>query len=225
MKLKDIDFNIENSPILDEKYQGEIMRKGTHIVALSIPLGFLLIPRDVALCIIVCVALGSALHDFLRVHHKPFRKFIYRLWGKMYRRWELRRMTGSTYLLTGGALSLYLFEPNIAAISTGFIIVGDIFAAFVGKIYGRHVIYSHRNSDCTIRKKTWEGSSAFFVGALITGLCVPGISLLDTFLGAAVATLVELVSFFIDDNFSVPIAVGIFLQFIMHGHLSVFQPF
>lgn len=134
-------------------------------------------------------------------------------------------MTGSTYLLTGGALSLYLFEPNIAAVSTGFIIVGDIFAAFVGKIYGRHVIYSHRNSDCTIRKKTWEGSSAFFVGALITGLCVPGISLLDTFLGAAVATLVELVSFFIDDNFSVPIAVGIFLQFIMHGHLSVFQPF
>lgn len=225
MKIKDIDLNIENSPILDEKYQGEIMRKGTHIVALSIPLGFLFIPRGVALCIIVCVALGSALHDFLRVHHKPFRKFIYRLWGKMYRRWELRRMTGSTYLLTGGALSLYLFEPNIAAVSTGFIIVGDIFAAFVGKIYGRHVIYSHRNSDCTIRKKTWEGSSAFFVGALITGLCVPGISLLDTFLGAAVATLVELVSFFIDDNFSVPIAVGIFLQFIMHGHLSVFQPF
>lgn len=204
------------------KLLGEIMRKGTHLVALAIPLGFILLPRELALWLITIAAIINLVHEILRLHHKGFRKFIYNFWGKIYRIWEDKRFAGSSYILTGAALALFLFHQNIAALVMVYIIVGDTAAVFIGKLWGRHTIYARRNQDGTFRKKTVEGSTAFFVASALAGLFIPGISLTWKLAGAAMATVIELISFCLDDNFTVPIIVGSILQLAIYGE---FMPF
>ncbi len=201
------------------KYTGELMRKGTHLIALVIPVGFILISRDIAIWLITIAAAIALIHDFLRIYNKGFQKFIYALWGKMYRRWEIKRLGGSSYILIGAALALFLFDPAIAALGMVYIIIGDTAAVFVGKMWGRHTIYARRNPDNTFRRKTLEGSCAFCISAAIAGLFIPGIPLIWKLVGALIASLVELLSFFIDDNFSVPIITGVIIQLAIYGKL------
>ncbi len=201
------------------KLRGEILRKGTHIGALIIPIIFLTLERTTALWIVSIGAAAAITIDLLRIYNRGFRKFIYKFIGDVYRRWEVKRLGGSSYILVAAALSLFLFDENIAALVMTYIILGDTAAVFIGTLWGRHKIYNHRNSDGSVRQKTAEGTIAFFIISALGALFIPEIPLLWKISGAALATLVELGSFFIDDNFSVPIVVGIVLQLSIYGHL------
>ncbi|RKZ27748.1 hypothetical protein DRQ26_02535 [bacterium] len=200
------------------KLRGEILRKGTHIGALIVPIIFLVFDRNVALWITYIGAVVAITIDLLRIYNRRFRKFIYHLMGDVYRRWETKRLGGSSYILVAAVLSLFLFDNKIAALVMVFIILGDTAAVFVGTFFGRHLIYSHRNSDGSVRKKTLEGTIAFFVASVLGAIFVPGVTFMWKFVGAALATAVELGSFFIDDNFSVPLIVGAVLQLAIYGN-------
>ncbi len=200
------------------KLRGEILRKGTHIAALIVPIMFITLDRITALWIVSVGAVVAITIDLLRIYNRGFRKFIYRFIGDVYRRWEVNRLGGSSYILVAAALSLFLFDENIAALVMTYIILGDTAAVFVGTLWGRHKIYKHRNSDGSVRQKTVEGTFAFFIISIIGAFFISGIPILWKIIGAALATLVELGSFFIDDNFSVPIIVGVVLQLGIYGH-------
>ena len=202
------------------KLRGELLRKGTHIGALIIPVIFLYLPRETALWMVIAGAIVALLQDILRIYHPAVRKAIYRMMGDIYRRWELKRLTGATYILSAAALAIIMFEKHIAALVMVYIIVGDTAAVFVGRAFGKHIIYARRNPDGTLRKKTIEGTTAFFVASAIAAMFIPQVPLVWKILGAFIATLVELVSFFIDDNITVPIIVGIILQFAIYGKLA-----
>ncbi|MCD6594814.1 hypothetical protein J7L68_03980 [bacterium] len=204
---------------------GELIRKSTHIGALIIPIMFLILPRETSLWIISLVAIIVLAQDLLRIYHKGFRKFIYHFWGTIYRRWELKRLGGSSYILCAATLAIYFFKPNIAALVMIYISVGDTFAVFVGTLWGKHIIYAHRNSDGTFRKKTIEGTSVFFISSVLAGLFVPDIPIVWNIIGAGLATVVEALSFFIDDNFTVPIITGLVLQFAIYGQLMPYRWF
>lgn len=199
------------------KMRGELIRKGTHIGALIIPVMFLLLKRNTALWLVTIGACIALIHDLLRIYHSGFRRFIYRLLGDIYRRWEIKRLGGSTYILGAAALSLFLFNKNIAALVMVFITVGDTAAVFVGTFWGRHTIYRRRNSDGSVRKKTIEGAMAFFISSAMVSLFVPSVPIMWKIVGAFIATVIELISFFIDDNFTVPLITGIILQLGIHG--------
>ena len=202
---------------MNKELLGELMRKSTHIGALAVPIMFVLLEREAALWIVTGAALIALTQDLLRIYHPAARKVIYRFWGYIYRRWELKRLSGASYILIAAALSLFLFEKHIAALVMVYIIVGDTAAVFIGKMWGRHLIYSRRNPDGTVRKKTLEGTLAFLLSTIVAALFMPQVPLLWKMLGALMATLVELLSFFIDDNFSVPFVVGLILQLAIYG--------
>jgi dolichol kinase len=93
---------------------------------------------------------------------------------------------------------------------TGFavlIIISDIAAALIGRKFGRNRLFT----------KSWEGTSAFIVSAFLVVTVIgnllnaPWTYFAFGFIGAIVAGFAEAASAYlkIDDNFSIPVSIGL----------------
>jgi len=89
----------------------------------------------------------------------------------------------------------------IAVAALSFIIVGDAFAAIIGRKFGRH----------WFGRKSLEGSLACLAGTIIVAVCAPELPFAVALIGAATATIVEAFSVKVDDNITVPIASGLIM--------------
>ena len=121
---------------------------------------------------------------------------------KIYKKKEARTLSSMSLFLGSSFLVFLLFPGGIPYIAFTCITVGDFFSKIVGIQYGKRKIYHSR---------TLEGSLAFLAGSLSVGLLVAaytGVPLLYMVSGSFIATIVELLSWKIDDNFSVSIATG-----------------
>jgi len=185
----------------------ELIRKGIHICSLSIPIVVYYVSRETALLIFIPLAVAALLLDFFRYRSEFVAKIFYFFFGDILRQHELtskkKLLTGGTYVLVSAALCVFLFPKVLFVMGFSILIISDTLAAFVGKILGKHEIHG---------KKTLEGSSAFFISAILVILLTPKITYGGTeyiigFVGALIATIVELFSFgLLDDNFSIPIS-------------------
>ncbi|MFO7852177.1 MAG: hypothetical protein ACQERS_09315 [Bacteroidota bacterium] len=95
-----------------------------------------------------------------------------------------------------------LFKENVAYLCLVFIIFGDMAAKFMGLKYGRIKI---------IQSRTLESSLGFLTGCLLAGyilMLIFGFRFSYLVIGAACATLAELFSFDMNDNFTVGILTG-----------------
>ncbi len=119
---------------------------------------------------------------------------------------------GTTYFLLGALLTVILFPHHIAIASLTFLAVGDVAAAVVGERYGR----------IKILNKSLEGTITFFITALLAGIVLiqlprmqmEGLNLQLVMWGALTATLVEFLSFKIDDNLTVPVLTSLVMKII-----------
>ncbi|MDF1546130.1 MAG: phosphatidate cytidylyltransferase, partial [bacterium] len=82
--------------------------------------------------------------------------------------------------------------------SLAFIIVGDTFAALIGRRFGRH----------RFGRKSIEGSLGCLAGTLIVAGLTPNLPFWIAAFGAVIATITEALSTRIDDNVTVPLASG-----------------
>jgi dolichol kinase len=98
-----------------------------------------------------------------------------------------------------------MFSKPVAVAALSFIIVGDTFAALIGRKYGRH----------RFGRKSVEGSLACLLGTVIVALLVPGLTLSVALAGAVVATVTEALSMNLDDNISVPIVSGLAMTLLI----------
>lgn len=185
-------------------FNQELVRKATHMGALVIPGGyyFLGLDRGDMLWFMIPIALTMVLLDISRLRGWFFwNKFGVFLIGRMIRSHEQDGdFTGATYILLSFCSTIALFDKPIAIAAMAFIIVGDSFAAVVGRKFGKHRFWGG---------KSFEGSLACLVGTLIVASVVPSISLQITLLGAVIATVTEAAPFGIDDNVSVPLLSGL----------------
>ena len=190
-------------------FLNELARKGTHFLALAIPIGYYFLEKKYALYILIPIALISIVVDIIRLRKLPGVNTLYLILGPILRRRERFNFTGSTYILFGSVISILFFNKYVAITAISFIILGDIAAVFVGKTIGRTKLG---------RKKTLEGSLAFlgvcFLVALIVHF-VSGLALWIGLLGAVVATLVENLTLFVDDNVTVPLLSGLVMQLLI----------
>jgi dolichol kinase len=181
----------------------ELARKATHMGALGVPCGYYLLElqRLQMLCILIPVTLAMILIDVARLRDwNLWRSFASRIIGRIIRAHELAGdFTGATYILLSFCLTIGFFDKPLAIAALAFTIVGDTFAAIVGRKFGRH----------RFRNKSVEGSLGCLVGTVIVALLVPDLALIIGLAGAVVATVVEAVSFRIDDNISVPLVSGL----------------
>ena len=186
----------------------ELARKATHMGALSIPCGYYLLElsRGQALAIMIPITILMFLIDIARLRNWIFyRRIAKPIIGPMIRQHEMDGdFTGATYILLTACLAIALFEQPIAIAALAFIIVGDSFAAIIGRRWGKH----------RIGRKSIEGSLGCLLGTLIVAAITPGLAFWLAAAGAVVATVTEFLSVKIDDNVSVPLVSGLAMMLL-----------
>ncbi|MFP4458004.1 MAG: diacylglycerol/polyprenol kinase family protein [Candidatus Zixiibacteriota bacterium] len=195
--------------------KNEIKRKAIHLAALSIPIGYSFLDKKTALFWVALCTVISALIDILRSENRAIRILFFKFFRDMLRHKEKYNFTGATFILFGSTLTLLFYNKWFAIIAVTYIIVGDVFAAIIGKSFGKHRIYGSGSI---------EGSIAFFISAaLFTSLMfwVPYeiVPIYYRILGAVLAAAIELVINQVDDNLTVPLLTGLVLQFALSGRL------
>jgi dolichol kinase len=189
-------------------FQYELIRKGIHMMSLSIPVVYYFIPKSTALAIIIPMAAAFLIGDLLRSFHKPSFDLYNRIFGRMLRPHEktLKKKTlnGATWVLLSAIFCVLVFPKLITITAFAILIISDTTAALVGRRFG-----TRKFND-----KSLEGSSAFVVSAAIVILFTPKVQhLVSEYLIAVVSgiigALAEVFSFdIIDDNFAIPVAIG-----------------
>lgn len=193
-------------------YAAEVRRKGLHLLALVIPVGILLLGREVALWVLVPVAVLALLGDWSRQRVAWAREILHRLFAPLMRPEEIPPFgerivfNGATMMCVAAALCVALFSAGVAAIAVAMQQTGDAAAALVGRKLGR------------VRwpgsPKSVEGSVAFAVVAALTGWAFASafgadVTLVQIAAGAVVAALVEVLPIPVNDNLRVPLAAAL----------------
>ncbi|OPX32373.1 MAG: hypothetical protein B1H40_02600 [Candidatus Latescibacteria bacterium 4484_181] len=196
---------------------GEIGRKLIHLCSLAIPIGYLFLPRDFVLQVIILVAAGSLTLDLARLRNRPLGKTFLKVSKPLLKKDERARLTGSTYLLLASVVCVFFFDRSIAIAALLFLSLGDPMASFVGRRAGR----TH------IGKKTLEGSLACLGTCLTVGVIISILPVLlpnlsnfhlkveTIFIGALTATVVELLPLPLDDNALIPMLSGLAMQIVV----------
>jgi dolichol kinase len=188
-------------------YRAEVIRKSIHLCSLSIPIIYYFISREQALILLVPVTAAFLAVDLLRHYNASTAKIFYSVFGWLLRSHEhngkSKRLNGATHVLISATLCVLIFPKLITITAFAVLIISDSAAALVGRRFGKKKFLS----------KSAEGSAAFFVSALIVIAATPKISTgageyLIAIVAAAIGTVVEALSFGIDDNLSIPISIG-----------------
>ena len=175
------------------------------MLALAIPIGYFFVSQRAALSILIPVTLISVAFDFIRILNLPGHRILDYLFGPMLRDHEEIDLTGGSYILFASTLCIFLFAKPAALAAIGFIILGDIFSALVGRKYGK----------ISFGDKTLEGSLGFFVACLLVTVAVPDLTLWVGVIGGLVAALVEALDLPVDDNLAVPIVSGLIMELLL----------
>ena len=190
-------------------FMHEVWRKATHMGALIIPgaYHFLGLSKNQMLAVMVPAFALMILIDFARLRNWGFwRSFARPILSPIIRSHEeAGDFTGAFYILGSVCLTIALFSKPVAIAALAFIIVGDTFAALIGRKFGRH----------KFGRKSIEGSLGCLAGTVIVAFLTPDLPLQVGLLGAVAATIAEAMSFKIDDNVSVPLASGLIMSLFL----------
>jgi dolichol kinase len=203
----------------DQSVRSEILRKGIHLLSVVIPVLYFLTPRTTALLISALLMVLAFAVDLGRYYYPPFAGRFNTIFGRLLRRHEsdpgAKRLNGGTYVLIAATLSILIFPKLIAIIAFIILIVSDLAAALVGRMFGRRRFFG----------KSLEGSIAFFLSGLLVVAATPKFEYLpgEYLIGVIaliVGTVIEALPTDIDDNLSVPLSVGL----TMWGGYALFYP-
>ena len=193
-----------------KKWQRNFYHVGT---GLLFPLGYYFGNKPGTIILISILLILTLLFEIERFRHPSLNKWVFEHLGSLIKSKEKFQPIGTTYFLLGALLTVILFPHHIAVASLTFLALGDVAAAVIGERYGRIKIFN---------KKSLEGTTAFFVTALIAGIALmqlprmqmEGFNFQLVIWGSLTATLVELFSFKIDDNLSVPVIASLVMKII-----------
>jgi dolichol kinase len=203
--------HLEQNATID--YRSEIVRKGIHLFSLSIPIIYFFISQQLALCLLLPVTAGFIGVDLARYYFPPVSRWFYRWFGWLLRRHETdtnrKQLNGASNVLISASLCVLFFPKVIAINAFTILIISDTTSALIGRRFGRHRFLA----------KSLEGSLAFFVSAVVVILIAPKIAHLPAEYGigiiaAAIGTIVEALPIKLDDNLTIPLAVGFSLWWL-----------
>lgn len=187
------------------------------------PLGLLMVGRPIALWILLLVAVLALICEVARQRIEPVHRVVLGFFRPLMRPEELPPLgsplvlNGATCMILSAALCAFLYDEPIAAAALIMLILGDSAAALVGRRFGRHPLPGS--------KKSWEGSGAFILVAVLASLplSLPDLmvsmghfplSPLQIGVGALVATAAEALPLPLNDNIRVPVLAGVAMTFV-----------
>jgi len=196
-----------------KKLRREILRKLFHLYQLPMIVGYIVLryyfSEHIAIFAVVVVLIIILEYEFLRLELNvkvpdPF--------GIM-RPHEKRNVSGMLFMALSTIVVFAVFDFKIALTAMLITVFGDLASALIGIKYGKHKIRTG---------KSWEG----FAGGLFMNLIVATIFLweypLIILAMAAVGSIVEFLTYKLDDNLTVPIAsafAGHTMAFILGANL------
>lgn len=181
----------------------EILRKLFHLYQLPVILGYILIryqfSERVAIFTLVILLMLILEFEILRLELKvkfpdPF--------GIM-RKTEKHNATGMLYMILSTIVVFAVFDFKIALVALLLTVFGDLASAIVGLQYGKRLI---KNG------KSWEGFFAGLIANTIVALVVLWEAPVVALSMAVTASMVEFITYKLDDNLTVPI----FSAFVGH---------
>lgn len=188
-------------------YRAEVVRKSIHLLALVVPLFMWVAGREVALAVLVPLALLSISADVLRARSAWFARLIYGTFGSLMRGSEIPpvggpvRSNGATWVLVAAALLALLFPLRIAVPAFVMFMISDAAAALVGRRFGCH--HWGRGS------RTVEGSAAFLATGVIVLAFFPDVPFWTGAASVAVACAAEALPGPLNDNLRVPLVAAL----------------
>ncbi len=188
-------------------YKAELLRKSIHLLSLSIAIVYYFITKELALKLLIPFTLISLILDLARYFFPKYRAVLYSIFGFMLREHEVNSkqitLSGATYVLIAALVTVIFFPKVFVILGIAVLIFGDIFAALIGRKFGKHKFLF----------KSLEGTTAFFIFGSLVMLATPKIegNLTEYLIGFAavgVAAIVENISYgWADDNLTIPISV------------------
>lgn len=189
-------------------YKDELVRKLIHLTSMLIPIIYYFIPKLDALVILGGLVIFAMTLDLSRYFSPQIAKVFYKMFGFLLRKHEIdnekKNLNGATYVLISAFIGVFIFPKVIFIAAFSILIVGDSMAALIGRKYGKNKFIF----------KSLEGTLAFFISSCIVILFAPKIGYfpeeyLIGFIVAFIGAFTENISYkFVDDNLSIPFAVG-----------------
>ena len=197
-------------------YRQELFRKAIHISSLWMVIVIAIFPKPINILLFSLLLIGCILTEYGNYRRWSLFTMTYgTLFGRILRGKEKEtttfRLSGAPYVIAAALLSVILFPKIIAMTSFTVMLLGDTAAALIGRRFGVHKI-NHGT-------KSLEGSIAFFITGILTVFLFQFLfntGLLFTIcgiIGVFLACLAEVYEnrIHIDDNFSIPLIVGIIM--------------
>jgi dolichol kinase len=203
--------HLEQNATIDYRY--EIVRKGIHLFSLSIPTIYFFISQPFALCLLLPITAGFIGIDIARFYIPSVSRWFYRWFGWLLRRHETdanrKQLNGASNVLISASLCVLVFPKVIAINAFTILIISDTTSALIGRRFGKRRFLA----------KSLEGSLAFFISAVIVILIAPKVAHLPAeyalgVIAAAIGAVVEALPTKIDDNLTIPLAVGFSLWWL-----------
>ena len=200
---------------VDKSIKKEFQRKAVHLSSLWVPSAIYFVPEVLLLPTLIIILCGNIALEYANFkRYRWARKSFGALFFRMLREKETARQnfqfTGSVYVLASAILCMCLFSKAVAVIAMTVMLISDSAAALIGRTFGKIKIY---------KKKTLEGTLAFFISALVINLLFIPIYpfRLASLLACAAATAVEVYEdkIGIDDNLSIPLAFSTVISLIL----------
>ncbi len=208
-------------------FSQEVLRKGIHLISLSIPIIYVFVTRETALFILVSLAITAIVIDFLSKFNNIIGILLKKYFGKMLRPHELNQkyvLNGASWVFISAVACVFIFPKYLAVVSFTILIISDISAALFGRKFGKHKLFTN---------KSWEGTFAFMISAIVV-VFIYGIIFnapIIFFIGGITASIVggfiEAAStkLKVDDNLSIPISVASVLYLFGVYADSILTPF
>ena len=183
-----------------EKTPSKLLRKLWHLAGGSFfPVLALFVSREVLLITVGAITGMFVLWEIIRFAFPAINHWTISHLGIMLKQEEQFQPTGTTLLLLASLVVFFLFEKDIAITSLLFVAVGDPIASLIGEKYGEHTVFN----------KSLEGSLACLISCLAAGMLMtslsPSLAIPVVAYGAIWATMVEMLSITVDDNFTMPL--------------------
>lgn len=185
-------------------------------------LAYIYLPPAVSMTILVLAWCLFVPFDFLRQRNAALNDWAVHAFKPIMRQSEVKKLAGTTFLLTGVLLVDILFPRPVVGLTLLFLAFADPIASYFGILYGKDKIFGHKSIQGFM--------AAFFVCAALTfayllyhnymmdRLIV--VSLLAGLVGAF-AELIPVGK--LDDNLTLPVmsAIGLSILFYFFGFFAV----